>query len=282
MEWESKVNQILAEHSARRTNGRIASERTQSLTRDVIFAAFRRLHNLGQKIQNPKNLGDRHIQILVSDWYLKGKKAKTIQNELSRLRQFCDWMGKPGMVGNIQKYLPEVDPKLLVVYSVAKTSKSWSAYGIDIVEKFREVDLSDYRLGLMLRLELGFGLRREEVLKCNPHLQDYGHYLKIFPGMGKGGRWRDIPIITHEQRELLEFVKARTSKTKPLGWEYSATGKPVTLQQNIRRYENLMASMGFTKKEAGVTGHGLRAQFAENQAMLMGLLPPTLNHSKGK
>lgn len=282
MRWESKVNEILAEHSVRRVNGRIASERTKTMTKEVIYAAFRRLHSLGLKIENPQNLGNRHIEILVKDWYSKGKKPKTLQNELSRLRQFCKWMGKPGMVGNIQKYLPEIDPKLLQVCAVASKSKSWSANGIDIVQKFKEVDESDYRLGLMLRLELGFGLRREEVLKCNPHLQDYGHYLKIFPGMGKGGRWRDIPIVTLEQRELLEFVKARTSKTKPLGWEYSATGKPVSLKQNIRRYENMMASFGFTKKVAGVTGHGLRAQFAENQAMLMGLLPPTLNLLKGK
>lgn len=282
MEWESKVNQILVEHSAKRTNGRIASERTKTMTKEVVYAAFRRLHWLGLKIENPQNLGNRHIEILVNDWYSKGKKPKTIQNELSRLRQFCSWMGKPGMVGNIAKYLPKIDPKLLVVHTVAKASKSWSADGIDILEKFKEVDERDFRLGLMLRLELSFGLRREEVLKCNPHLQDYGHYLKIFPGMGKGGRWRDIPIVTKEQREMLEFVKARTLKTKPLGWEYSVTGKPVSLQQNIRRYENLMASLGFTKKEAGVTGHGLRAQFAENQAMLMGLLPPTLNLTKGK
>lgn len=282
MVWQSKVNQVLAENSASRGNGRIASERTQSMNKEVVFAAFRRLHNLGHKIQNPHNFGDRHIQILVKDWHEKGKSAKTMQNELSRLRLFCKWLGKPGMVGNIQKYLPDVDPKLLVVHAVAKTSKSWSENGIDIVEKFKEVDQRDFRLGLMLRLELAFGLRREEVLKCNPHVQDYVHYLKIFPGMGKGGRWRDIPIVTNEQRQMLEFVKARTSKTKPLGWEYSAAGKPVSLQQNIRRYENLMASMGFTKKESGVTGHGLRAQFAENHALLMGLVPPTLCLKKGE
>lgn len=281
MEWEFEVNRILAENSGTRRDGGIASERTISLTREVVFAAFRRLHALGFKIQNPYNLGNRQIEVLVKDWYKNGKSTKTMLNELSRLRQFSKWIGKPGMVGSLEKYLPHVDPSELVVSTIAKKSKSWTSNGIDIVEKFKEVDQRDFQLGLMLRLELAFGLRREEVLKCNPHLQDYTHCLKIFPGMGKGGRWRDIPILTIEQREILEFVKARTSKRKPLGWEYAVNGTPATLKKNIRRYENLMASLGFTKKKLGVTGHGLRAQFSENYALLIGLLPPTLDRNEG-
>lgn len=275
--WKQKVNAIMDSAGTRRVNGKVASERTQTLTKEVVNAAGRRLHELGYKIQDPKNLGERHIDVLVKDsWYCKQKKIKTIQNELSRLRVFCAMLGKPGMVGAVQKYLPDVDPQLLKVRTAAQTTKSWSGQGIDLVTKFEEVDERDRRLGLMLRLELGFGLRREEVLKCNPHAQDFGQYLQVFPGMGKGGRWRNIPITSSAQRALLDYVKVRVAKNKPLGWEYSETGKAVTLEQNIRRYENLMTSLGFTKADAGVTGHGLRAQFAENQALLLGLMPPTM------
>jgi site-specific recombinase XerC len=255
--WQKKVNEIMKSHGASRVNGKVASERTQTLTKQVVNAAIRQLHELGYKIQNPANLGERHINILVDHWwYCKHKKIKTIQNELSRLRVFCAMLGKPGMVGVVQKYLPDVDPQLLKVRTAAQTTKSWSGNGIDLVTKFNQVDERDVRLGLMLRLELGFGLRREEVLKCNPHTQDFGDYLQIFPGMGKGGRWRNIPITSGAQRALLDYVKARVAKNKPLGWEFSEAGKATTLQQNIRRYENLMASLGFTKSDAGVTGHG--------------------------
>lgn len=278
-----KVNAIIESAGTRRVNGKVASERTQTLTKEVVNAAIRLLHELGYKIQDPKNLGERHIDILVKHWwYCKHKKIKTIQNELSRLRVFCAMLGKPGMVGAVQKYLPDVDPQLLKVRTAAQTTKSWSGHGIDLVTKFNQVDERDRRLGLMLRLELGFGLRREEVLKCNPHAQDFGHYLQVFPGMGKGGRWRNIPITSSAQRALLDYVKARVSKNKPLGWEYSEAGKAVTLEQNIRRYENLMTSLGFTKADAGVTGHGLRAQFAENQALLLGLMPSTLGGDSGQ
>jgi integrase len=281
--WKQKVNAIMESAGTRRVNGKVASERTQTLTKEVVNAAIRLLHELGYKIQDPKNLGERHIDVLVKHWwYCKQKKMKTIQNELSRLRVFCAMLGKPGMVGAIQKYLPDVDPQLLKVRTAAQTTKSWSGHDIDLVAKFLEVDARDHRLGLMLRLELGFGLRREEVLKCNPHAQDFGQYLQVFPGMGKGGRWRNIPITSSAQRALLDYVKARVPKNKPLGWEYSEAGKAVTLEQNIRRYENLMTSLGFTKADAGVTGHGLRAQFAENQSLLLGLMPPTMGGDAGR
>src|SRR2546425_790213 len=179
--WKEKVNKIMAEKGAVRMNGKVASERTQTLTKEVVYASIRRLHELGYKIQDPNNLGERHIVVLVKDWWhTKHKKIKTIQNDLSRLRVFCTKMGKPGMVGPVGKYLPDVDPNLLVVRTAARQSKSWSEHGIDLVSKFQEVDERDWRLGLMLRLELAFGLRREEVIKCDPHTQDYGHYLQVF------------------------------------------------------------------------------------------------------
>lgn len=275
--WEQKVNGVMEIAGKRRVNGKVASERTQTLTKEVVYAAIRRLHELGYKIQDPKNLGERHIEALVKDWwYCKHKKIKTIQNELSRLRVFCGMLGKPGMVGAVQKYLPDVSPELLIVRTAARETKAWAGHGIDMVRKFREVDERDSRLGLMLRLELAFGLRREEVLKCNPHTQDFGHYLQVFPGMGKGGRWRNVPVTSAAQRALLNYVKTRSDKKKPLGWEYSESGKAVSLEQNVRRYENLMASLGLTKADCGVTGHGLRAQFAENHTLLHGLVPPTL------
>ena len=281
--WQEKVNQIMKSKGTVRVNGKPASERTQTLTREVVYASIRLLHELGYKIQDPKNFGERHVEVLVKHWwYCQHKKPKTLQNDLSRLRVFCAMLGKPGMIGSVQKYLPDVEPGLLKVRSAAQTTKSWTGNGIDLVTKLREIDEREPRLGLMLRLELGFGLRREEVLKCNPHAQDYGHYMQVFPGMGKGGRWRNIPIVSTAQRELLDYVKARVPKNKPLGWGYTRSGDVASLEQNIRRYENLMASFGFTKADAGVTGHGLRAQFAENHALLLGVLPPTIGGHPGK
>jgi integrase len=275
--WRREVERIIDGKGRTRVNGKVASERTRRLTKEVMCAAISRLHDLGYKLQDPKNIGERHVSVLMKDaWYNKKKKIKTIQNELSRMRVFCGMLGKVGMVGRLEKYLPDIDPKQLVVHTSARRSKSWSAYDINLVEKFKEVDAKDWRLGLMLRLEVAFGLRRQEVLKCDPHAQDYGNYLQVFPGHGKGGRWRNVPILSPAQRTILDFVKSQVPKNEPLGWKCTKSGKVAGLKQNIRRYENLMVSLGFTKAGAGVTGHGLRAQFAENQSLLMDILPPTL------
>ena len=189
MTWEQKVNQILGEHAAKRMNGNKASERTQTLTRVVIYASMRRWHALGYKIEDPRNLKNRHIELLVRDWWFtQKKKIKTIQNDISRLRCFCKMMGKPGLVKKLHDYLHDVDPKLLVVHSAATKPKSWDAAGLDMLAIFEKVDARDPQLGLMLRIELGFGFRREEVLKCDVHAQDYGRCLSIYPGQGKGGR----------------------------------------------------------------------------------------------
>jgi hypothetical protein len=43
-----------------------------------------------------------------------------------------------------------------------------------------------------------------------------------------------------------------------------------------------MERLGITKELAEVTGHGLRAQFAENAALLKSLIPPTLGGTAGQ
>jgi len=91
--WQQKVNDVMKSAGASRVNGKPYSERSQTLTKDVVCASIRVLHERGYKIQDPKNLGERHIEVLVKHWwYCQRKKPKTIQNDLSRLRVFC---GRP-------------------------------------------------------------------------------------------------------------------------------------------------------------------------------------------
>ena len=43
-----------------------------------------------------------------------------------------------------------------------------------------------------------------------------------------------------------------------------------------------MAKIGITREDAGVTGHGLRAQYAENAALIAHMIPPTLGGTGGQ
>ena len=89
--------------------------------------------------------------------------------------------------------------------------------------------------------------------------------------MAKSGKDRDIPIEHPFQRVCLEHAK-RLCKDRDdfLGWPDR------TYQQNVRRYNHLMERLGISGKDADCVGHGLRAEYAENIAMLHGLVPPVL------
>ena len=272
-----KIELLLKEKGTVRQNGSRASARTREATREVVLSAFRLLHELGFRLESPQALRQKHIRALVRHWWLEKKLSpKTLQHNLSRLRQFARMMNRPQIIGQVTDYLPEVDPALLKVEVAARKSRAPASAKIDMTELFRVADEKDTRLGSMLRMELHFGLRRMETLKFNPHLQDRGTHIEIFPGQAKGGRPRLIAIQNEADRSALDLVKNRTPKGEVLGWPFQDNGAVASLHQNIRRYEYLLRSIGLSKKDLGVTGHGLRAQFAENRMLKAELLPGVL------
>ncbi|MDQ9170134.1 integrase domain-containing protein [Oxalobacteraceae bacterium R-40] len=271
---------LFADH---RKDGKVSSVCTQGHFWTVIPYIFKTLHELGFKLEKPENIQQKHIQAIVQHWWYRPKplKVKTITNYLYLLREFCRRMGKGNLVKDIRHYLPEVDPAKLVVRSATPKEKNWVAVALNLFEIFQKVDQYDERLGLMLRLELAFGLRREEVLKCNPHMQDRKTYFEVFPNQGKGGRTRTIPM-TPARRLILDYVKARAKKNGYLGWDYNRNGTQGSLKQNLKRYSNMMTALGFTKKGYGFTGHSFRALFVENDLILHSIIPPSAGGTTGQ
>jgi hypothetical protein len=62
----------------------------------------------------------------------------------------------------------------LRVIAVARKSKSWEKLGIDLAEKVELALQFDQRFGLMLLVQVAFGLRRMEVLQMQPWKFDKG------------------------------------------------------------------------------------------------------------
>jgi len=277
---DTKLNEIVGIYAKKRVNGEVASDRTMDSCGQVLRTCFRNLVKLGYKIQEPENLTEKHIAKLCEHWYGTGISKSTMQERLSRLRVFVGWIEKPWKVKSLRHYLPNVDPKELVVSRIAKASKSWTELGIDVAAKIKEADSFDWRFGLMLRLELAFGLRRVEVVQLKPWKSDKGDKLAIYEA--KNGRPRDIYIDTEEQRVVLDQVKAKIAKGAHLGWPTNTRGQPGSLQYSIGRYNKSMAKIGITREESSATGHGLRAQFAENAALIAHLIPPTLGGTGGQ
>ena len=281
MEYEKKLNAILEQNAKTRVNGNVTSERTRTAAKEALRAAFKVLWlQLGYKIQDPANLEERHIKALCVEWHRTKKAPKTIQGYLSQLRIFCSWIGKAGLVKDIYYYLPDVPRDELRVIAVARKSKSWAELDIDVAEKVELALQFDQRFGLMILAQVAFGLRRMEVLQMQPWKCDKGNRFSVYKT--KGGRPRDVDIDTEVQRAVLDLIKSKIGKTEHLGWKHRMDGGAATLEYCERRYNYFMEKLGITKALAEVTGHGLRAQFAENAALLRQLIPPTLGGTGGQ
>ena len=290
MHQTSKLNRLIASANfvidtkgIIRTNGKPASLRTVKLTREALNSTCRRLHMMGFYLEDIQGLSAKHIDALVKNWYAEKLSAKTMQNLLSRLRVFSGWINKRGIVreGGVPAFLPDVPPSELKVKTYTQNSKSWTGRAVDTLKVIDKAFDEDKRLYAMLMMSVTFGLRRKEVLHIKPHDADRGDGIHIDSHIGKGGRYRFIPIFATDedpnvkamgliQLKVLELAKKLCRPGEHLGWSGN------TYVQNDRKYGYLMGKLGITKHELGIVGHGLRAEFAENALLLQGIVPPVL------
>lgn len=275
-----RLDEIAEQYGGKRRDGKVAADRTQEANRQVLGTAFNVLLEKGFRLHEPANLGDKHMQVLVRTWYKEsGLVPKTIKNYLSCMNRVYTRMGKRGLIKKIEYYLPDVDLELLKVKANAEKSKSWTEAGIDVLAKIAEADELDERFGMMLRAMLAFGLRRKEVLKCKPWkaVEDNDKVWRIYPSEGKNGRPRVILIETEAQITILNYLRARLKKGERICWSVTPRGKRATDKWAVDRYNYFMRKIGITVDEDGATGHGLRAQYAENAILIAGIIPPTLS-----
>ena len=276
----AELQKILKQQEGMRENGKTARERTNVKHEEVVYASFGRLESLGFQIKNPLNIADKHVDALVKDWHKSALSNKTMQNYRSRLSIFFKRIGKgPNFFKPLADYLPGVDPESLKVTAYVESSKSWSEHGIDVlsmIAKADEVDKSG-KFGFILRMQLAFGLRLQEVLSCFPWKSGIsGNSWNVYPSEAKGARARVVEIKTLEQRKVLDLVLSKTGKNERLRWVTRRNGKVGDLDWAEDRYYYYMRRLGLTKAELGVTGHGLRHMFAENAAIVAKFVSPSL------
>lgn len=278
---EATVHSLIERKGKTRKNGKVASDRTIEAYSQTALGISRRLHHLGYQLEDIQSLGQRHVQALTQDWYERQISPKTLQQYISVLRLISHWIGKETLMpkSNAAKhYLPQATDQQLKVTTVAQQSKSWTENGIDVIAKIKEADKLDPRFGAMLRLGLFFGLRRKEQLRIIPwaaHREGDNH-IKIRGNIAKNGRERDIEIIHPLQLAAIDHAKKTAGRGKELGgWSKH------DYKQAYRKYGHLMEKLGITREDADVVGHGLRAEFSENMALLFGFVPPTLGGETG-
>lgn len=284
LKFRVSMLEFVTHRAKTRVNGKPASNETIEKSKEILSEMASRLWRMGYQVKSIETLTAAHFEAFVRDHWACGASPKHMSAVMTELNKLDKWLGRAkSIVKTKEAYLPEVDSIEFKTGMVALKSKSWTENGIDVGLKIAEADRKEYRFGLMLRLCLALGLRRCEVLQVIPWKDDRGVFFDIRPGIAKGGRARTIPYLSPAQKEVVEYVKSQLKRNEHLGWSDPVLrGESGLLERNEKRYSQYMADIGINKSEAGVTGHGLRAEYAEDMSMLLGLIPATRGGTKGQ
>jgi len=260
--FQNELDRILNGHNSFRTTRKQgkASAKTRLERASFYRLAFAQLSEMGYRLASPRNLGSRHIEVLLQRWDQEGIAIITLHTRVSFLRTFCGWINKPGMVQDVHDYLPNKDVRRR---TVAQRNRAWLPNGVEAAEVIARAREIDERLAVMLSLEDAFGLRMKEAIEMHPAWcrAESGTALNIHEGT-KGGRWRQVPIDTDYKREVFEWALrvAAAGKTGRIRWP----GR--TWTQAKRRYYYLLAEkLGVNLNNLGVTSHGLRHEYSQEK-----------------
>lgn len=276
--WKYRLKALIEKNKKNSADGtKPVSTKTQIERENTLFLCFKELHELGLKIQDPFNFQERHLRALVHKWEEEGLSAATIQNRISLVRVMSEWIGKGNMIKASETYCK--NPESVKRVYAAEEDKSWTAKEVDIEAKIAEIKEYAVEAAAQLMLMQAFGLRAKEAIcfKPNKHWHEDEGYITVRDGT-KGGRERAVLIKTEIQIAALQNARvvAGPLKNASLGFK----GK--TLSQSYRRFFYVMEKFGVTKEQIGVTSHGLRHQFANDQyEALTGAASPVRGGQKG-
>lgn len=188
------LNYALKQLCRRNRDGSFATQADRERTLDQMAS---QLEAMGFRHMSASSLKPKHAEKLVAHWLEQNLAAGTIKNRMAALRWWAQKTGKENVIARAN-----------AAYSIA------DRVFVTNISKAKELDpdqlarIHDPCIRISLRLQVAFGLRREESIKIIPAWADRGGWLVLKDSWTKGGRPRDIPIRTDEQRRLLDEAKA--------------------------------------------------------------------------
>jgi site-specific recombinase XerC len=212
---------------------------TRACREGNLMLMAQQLERAGYKHLTPQGIRSKHVDALMARWSADGLSVGTIKNRLSSLRWLCEKTGKRNLI-------PRDNASLGV-------SKRVSVSNIDKSKSLADFDAAAIRsqhVTASLALQQAFGLRREEAIKIRPALADQGDRLHLFASWCKGGRKRDVPIRTDEQRQALATAKV-------LAGSGSLIPERLSYRQQLSIYKSECQRIGLGG------AHGLRHRYAQ-------------------
>ena len=207
-------------------------ERTLDLIADQLLA-------MGYRHMHAMSLKPKHVEALAERWQAESLSAGTVKNRMATLRWWAEKVGKENVIAKDNAHYGIADRQY-----VTNVSKARELTAADLKK------VSDPYSRISLKLQAAFGLRRAESIKIQPTWADRGDRLVLKASWTKGGRAREIPIRTDEQRRVLDEAKAFVGSRSLI---------PVSL-----RYVDQLQCFRYQCDKAGIDHvHGHRHAYAQ-------------------
>jgi len=213
---------------------------TQADRQHILDLIADQLYEMGFTKLRAQGFKPKHVEMLVERWKAENLKPGTLKNRMSALRWLAEKIGKQNIV-----------------------ERTNAAYGIPdrvyVTNRSKAKQLQDEQLSrirdpftvMALRLEASLGLRREESIKAVLDWADRGDKLLLKDSWCKGGREREVPIRTAEQRQVIDEAKAL------------AKGKSL-VAPGYKTYAKYLKHFRYECERVGIHGvHGYRHFYAQ-------------------
>lgn len=220
---------------------RDGSYSTQAKRFHHLMMMANQLHELGFHGMTARSLKPKHVDALVKHWMEQELAVGTIKNRMSVLRWWAEKVAKQNVIARSNEHYGIPDRQF-----VSSTSK---ATGVTVQELDK---ITDPYVRMSLELQQAFGLRREEAIKFCPGFADRGDHLTLKSSWTKGGKERDVPVRTPEQRKVLQRVHQLAGRGALIPAERNYV-------QQLRVYERQTANAGLSRL------HGLRHAYAQRR-----------------
>ena len=222
-------------------HNRDGSYRTQADRERQLTLIANQLHTLGYRKMNTQSLKPKHIEALVKHWQGEDLSVGAIKNRLSVIRWWAQKVNRQNVVARSNDHYGIPDRQF-----VTNVSKARSVTQKDLEQ------VRDLHVRMSLELQQSFGLRREEAIKFQPGFADQGDRITLKASWTKGGKAREIPVRTDEQRSVLD-------RARQLAGNGSLIPSARNYRQQLRIYERHTANAGLSKM------HGLRHAYAQQR-----------------
>lgn len=220
---------------------RDGSYSTQANRARILNQMANQLQEMGYRRMTPHSLKPKHAEALVKRWLSEGLAAGTIKNRMNCLRWWAAKVNRSNVVARSNDFYGIPDRQFVSQHSKA----------VAVGDEARR-HVKDDHVRLSLELQRAFGLRREEAIKFMPAYADQGDHIRLKETWTKGGKARQVPVLTPEQRALLDRVHR-------LAGSGSLIPPQRSYIQQLRTYERNTTQAGLSKL------HGLRHAYAQSR-----------------